>query len=218
MNNIKLTGIIGLIGAIMVGIGEFLLHYSTAGYAGNNYSFFVSIADSRLITGHFLVVFFVPFYIAGYWHFYLAIKPGSNKLALAVLIAGVFAFVIGGMWIASRGMLGFIAKSYAAGETSLSLLTRYKLLMETLVQVLRLIVLLISILFVIAILKEKTLYPKWMAFFNPVLILAIIFALFFLLPSVGNFIAPTAMNVTHITVFTASLLALKDKYDCNEIN
>lgn len=218
MSNIKLAGIIGLFGAVIVGIGEFLLHYSKAGYAGNNYSFFVSIADSRLIRGHFLVVFFVPFYIAGYWHFYLAIKPGSSKLALAVLIAGVFAFVIGGMWIASRGMLGFIAKSYAAGETSLSLLDKYKLLMETLVQVLRLIVLLISVLFVTAILTRKTLYPRWMAFFNPALILAVVFALFYLLPSIGNIIAPTAMNVTHITVFSASLLALKNKYDCNEIN
>lgn len=218
MNNLKLTGTIGLIGAVMVGIGEFLMHYNTGGYTGSNYSFFVSIGDSRLITGHFFVVFFVPFYIAGYWHFYLAIKPGSSKLALAILISGVFAFVIGGMWIASRGMLGFIAKSYAAGDASLSLLDKYKLLMETLVQVLRLIVLLISILFVTAILKRKTLYPRWMAFFNPALILAIVFALFFLLPSVGNIIAPTAMNVTHITVFTASLLALKDKYDYYEID
>ncbi len=102
MNNLKLTGIIGLIGAVMVGIGEFLMHYNTDGYTGSNYSFFVSIGDSRLITGHFIVVFFVPFYIAGYWHFYLAVKPGSSKLALAILIAGVFAFVIGGMWISSR--------------------------------------------------------------------------------------------------------------------
>lgn len=165
-----------------------------------------------------MVVFFVPFYIAGYWHFFLAIKPGGNKLAIAILIAGVFAFVIGGMWIASRGMLGFIAKSYAAGEATLSLLEKYKLLMETLVQALRLIVMLISILFVIAILKRKTLYPRWMAFFNPALILSTVFVLFFLLPSVGNIIAPTAMNVTHITVFTASLLALKDKYDYYEID
>lgn len=218
MNNLKLTGILGLIGAVMVGIGEFLLHYNANGYSGANYSFFVSISDNRLIIGHFLAVFYVPFYIAGYWHFYLAVKNGSRALAMGILVLGVFAFVIGGMWIASRGMLGFIAKSYAAGETSLSLLDKYKLLMETLVQVLRLIVVLISILFVAAILKGKTLYPRWMAFFNPALILAIVFALFFLLPSVGNIIAPTAMNVTHITVFTASLLALKDKYDYYEID
>jgi len=211
MNNLKLTGILGLIGAVMVGIGEFLLHYNAGGYNGSNYSFFVSIADNRLIIGHFLAVFFVSFYIAGYWHFYLAIKKGSQALALGILVLGVFAFVIGGMWISSRGMLGFIAKSVAAGEASSTLLDKYTLLMETLVQVLRLIVLAISVLFVTAILKGKTLYPRWMAWFNPVLVLAVVFLTFFALPSVGNYIAPTAMNVTHIIVFTASLFALKNK-------
>lgn len=211
MNNLRLTGAIGLIGAIMVGIGEFLLHYNAQGYTGSNYSYFVSISDRHLITGHLLVVFFVPFYIAGYWHFYLAVRNGSHSLALSILIAGVFAFVIGGMWIGSRAMLGFIAKSYAAGETSLLLLDKYRLLMETLVQILRVIVVVISILMVTAILKGKTLYPKWMTWFNPAFVLAIVFILFFLAPSVGNYIAPTAMNVTHIIVFTASLIALKNK-------
>ena len=211
MNHLKRTGIIGLIGAIMVGIGEFLLHYNPAGYNGGHYAFFVSIANWRLITGHFITVLFVPFYIAGYWHFYLALKKGSNQLALAVLILGVFAFVIGGMWIGSRGLLGFMAKSYAAGETSLALLDKYRFLMETLVQLLRVIVLAISIIFVTAILKGNTLYPQWMAWFNPALILATVFLVFFVVPSIGNFIAPTAMNVTHIIAFSASLIALKNK-------
>lgn len=193
----------------MVGIGEFLLHYNTAGYKEAHYAFFVSISNWRLITGHFITVLFVPFYIAGYWHIYGALKKGSNKLAVTVLILGVFAFIIGGMWISSRGMLGFMAKSYAAGDTSLALLDKYQMLMETLVQLLRVIVLAISIVFVIAILKGNTLYPKWMAWFNPVLILAIVFLLFFLIPSIGNFLAPTAMNVSHVVVFSASLIAIK---------
>lgn len=211
MNNLKLTGILGLIGAMMVGIGEFLLHYNANGYSGANYSFFISIDHNRLIIGHFLVVFFVPFYIAGYWQIYLAIKKGSHALALGILILGIFAFVIGGMWISSRGMLGFMAKSVAAGEATPSLLEKYSLLMETLVQVLRIIVLAISVLFVTAILKGKTLYPRWMAWFSPVLVLAVVFLTFFFLPSVGNFIAPTAMNIAHIVVFTTSLIALKNK-------
>lgn len=211
MNNLKLTGFIGLTGAIMVGIGEFLLHYNSNGYGGQNYAFFTSIAEWRLISGHFVVVFFVPFYIAGYWHFYLAVKNGSNQLAIALLISGVFAFVIGGMWIGSRALLGFMAKSYAAGETSLAMLDKYRLLMETLVQILRVIVLTISIIFVTAILKRKTMYPVWMAWFNPALMLALVFLLFFLVPAIGNFIAPTAMNITHIVVFAASLIALKNK-------
>lgn len=212
MNNIKLTGLIGLFGALIVGIGEFLLHYNSTGYSGDNYTFFVFINDKRLIIGHFLVVFFMPFYIIGYWHFYLVVKKGSQYLALAILLLGVFAFVIGGMWISSRAMLGFIVKSINSGATSITLLEKYNILIETLVQVLRVIMFIISILFVTAILKGKSLYPKWMAFFNPILILAMVFFTFFVFPTIGNFLAPTAMNITHIVVFTASLLAIKYKH------
>lgn len=108
-------------------------------------------------------------------------------------------------------MLGFMAKSVAAGEVKASLLEKYSLLMETLVQLLRIIVLAISALFVTAILKGKTLYPWWMAWFSPVLVLAVVFLTFFVMPSVGNYLAPNAMNITHIVVFTASLIALKNK-------
>ncbi len=210
MYNLKITGVIGLIGAIMVGIGEFLLHYNVAGYNGNNYYFFVSISETRLIIGHFIVVFFVPFYIAGYWHFYLALKKGSHRLALSILILGVFAFVIGGMWIGSRAMLGFIAKSYAVGETTVEVLEKYHFLMETLVQLLRIIMLFISGLFVYAILKRETSYQKWVAFFNPALVLLIVFGIFFLFPKVGNYLVPTAMNITHLIVFSASLFSLRN--------
>jgi hypothetical protein len=217
MCKLKLTGLIGLTGSFLVGIGEFLLHYNFLGYEGANYVYLAPIKEWRIITGHFLSVLFVPLYIIGYWHFYLAIKPGSPKSALAILIAGIYAFVIGGMWIASRGMLAFMAKSLADGNAILSLLEKYNLLMETLVQILRLIVILISILFVVAILKKETLYPMWMAWFNPALVLSVVFFLFYFFPSIGNVIAPTALNVTHIAVFAASLLALKDKQDYYEM-
>lgn len=211
MYNLKLTGIIGLIGSILVGIGEFMLHYNANGYNGDNYAFFVSILEWRLIVGHFMVVFFVPLYIIGYWHIFLRLNAGNKGLAQAVLILGIFAFVLGGMWISSRGLLGFIAKSIHAGDTSISLLAHYRLLMETLVQVLRLIIILISALFIIAIRKGGTLYPSWMTWFNPGLALGMVFMLYFIFPLLGNILAPTAMNIAHIVVFSASLFSLNTK-------
>ena len=32
MNSLKITGLFGLIGSVMVGIGEFLLHFNAGGY------------------------------------------------------------------------------------------------------------------------------------------------------------------------------------------
>lgn len=85
----------------------------------------------------------------------------------------------------------------------------YEKHVEVWVQVLRVLVLAISVCFVWAILRGGTLYPKWMALFNPITLLLLVFFLFFCVPAVGKYLAPTAMNVAHLMLFSASLIALK---------
>lgn len=209
-SKILVFGYLGLLASIMVGVGEFMLHFSP-GQVDEPYGYFLNIPESRLTMGHFILVPFVPFYIFGYWHLYQALKTGSENLAKAVLTLGIFAFVIGGMWVGSRAHLGVMVQSlndFQAPQMQEKLLASYELYMENLVQILRVIVLLISFCFVWAILKGGTLYPKWMAFFNPALLLIIVFALFFFVPPIGQYLAPTAMNVAHFGLFTASIIAL----------
>ncbi len=212
LNQLLFFGALGFLASIFVGMGEFLVHFSSAPFdADIPYSYFLNIPENRLIIGHFLIVPFIPLYIFGYWHIYLALKAGDKRLAEAVIVLGVFAFVIGGIWVGSRANLGMLVKAKATGEAPElfdNLLTSYGLLLERLVEILRVIVLLISICFVWAILKGGTLYPKWMAFFNPILLLAIVAMLFFNLPSVGRFLMPTGMNVAHFVLFLVSMFAL----------
>ena len=143
---------------------------------------------------------------------YQALKPGSENLAKAVLTLGIFAFVIGGIWVGSRAHLGVMVQALNEAnvpELHDRLIASYELHMENLVQILRVVILLTSVCFVWAILKGGTLYPKWMAFFNPILLLIIVFALFFFVRPIGQYLAPTAMNVAHFGLFTASIIALK---------
>ncbi len=210
-NGTLFFGYLGLIASIMVGIGEFMLHF-TPEQTDIAYGYFLSIPESRLTLGHFIVIFFVPLYIFGYWHLYQALKPGNKKLASAVLTLGIFAFVIGGMWIGSRAHFGVMLHSlHEANNPALleEMISSYELHMENLVQILRVIILSLSICFVWAILKGGTLYPKWMAFFNPILLLVFVFALFFFVHPIGQYLAPTAMNVAHFGLFTASIIALR---------
>lgn len=211
--NILLFGFLGLAGSILVGIGEFLMHYNAVSYTSDiPYGFMLHIQTSKMTIGHFLMVAFVPFYFFGYWHIYQALKPGGKKLALAVLVLGIYAFTVGGIWIGSRAHLGVLIHSQAASSTPdlfNALVHSYTLHMESLVQALRVFVFLLSLFFVIAILRGNTLYPKWMAFFNPILLLAIVFGLFFIIPTIGNYLVPTAMNVAHFVLFSVSIFALK---------
>ena len=207
-----ITGFLGLLASIGVGIGEFMIHFNPEGLAsGKPYGYFLGIADSRLAFGHFIMVPFIPLYIVGYYHLYLALKPGSKKMATALLILGVYAFVIGGIWVGSRAYFGHVIQ-LTQGDQYVGLheelINNYELLVESLVQLLRVIVLLISVVFVWTILKGGTLYPKWMVCFAPIFVLLLVFALFFFVRPIGQYLAPTAMNVSHAVLFGSSLFAL----------
>lgn len=210
---IFLTGFAGLLATLLVGAGEFLVHFSDGRLVPDEaFSYFRFVSDENLRIGHWLIITGIPFYFIGYVHIYLALKKGSKKLALAVLFLGVWAFAIGGIWVGTRGFLGSIIHLFQDGsnpEIYRQIIGNYEFFLENLVNILRVLVLLISACFVFTILKYKTFYPKWMAIFNPILLLLIIFALYFIVPVIGKYLVPTAMNSAHFVLFVASLIAIK---------
>ena len=102
-----LSGVIGLIGAIVVGAGEFLLHFDPlARFSESNYDFMLSASNERQTTGHFLGVLGAPLYVVGCWHIYLMLKPANQKLAFAGFLISAYGFMIGADWISSRASIG----------------------------------------------------------------------------------------------------------------
>lgn len=212
-STIKLLGYLGLIGAILVGIGEYLLHYST-NILGNaeNYEFFAFVDINNMTLGHFFAVIGLPFYFAGYIHIYQMLKPGNETLARMVLGIGFIAFAVGGIWIGSRSSIGNIVhlKESINAETYQNLLTHYTDHMEVLVQALRVIVALLSIIFIVTILKGGTYYKKWMAIFSPIVILIVLALSGLAIPAIGQHTLPILMNITHFILFGLSLHQLNN--------
>jgi hypothetical protein len=201
-SEITFFGIIGLLASLLVGAGEFLVHYSATGYeVAADFVWLKQSDHSIVIIGHYLMLIGLPLYIFGYYHFYLTIRQGSEGLARAILVLGIIAFTIGGVWAGSRALLTEIVKS-----ENIELINYYKAHYEILVNVLRFIILLISIAWLMAIWFRNTRYPKWLAWFSPVVILVLVFLTYFLMPSLGKYLVPTAMNVTHFVVFSLSLI------------
>ncbi len=93
------------------------------------------------------------------------------------------------------------------GAASPELLLRMAAHNEPLVNVLRVAMVAVSVLWVVLILRGRTALPKWMAAVNPATILALIFALYWVAPGVGVYILPVAMNVTHVIIFGLALMA-----------
>ena len=207
----KTLGYLGLIASVLVGLGEYFLHYSSEMLDhAQDYAFFKFVPLDNLTIGHFLAVIGLPFYFAGYIHIYRMLKSGNEALARTVLAIGFIAFAVGGIWIGSRASIGNIVhlKDTMEATTYQNLLDHYTSHMEVLVQALRLVIAALSVVFVIAILKGGTYYKKWMAIFNPIVILLLVFSTLFWAKDLAKHLAPIAMNVTHFILFGLSLYQL----------
>ena len=101
LKNIRLFLFLGLLGAIIVGIGEYLLHFLPGG-PGGEISMLEEVPIKRASKGHFFSVIGVPLYFAGYYGLRAFFSTTSKRLANVLFVLGILAFWIGGVWISSR--------------------------------------------------------------------------------------------------------------------
>ncbi len=192
--------LIGILASIIVGVGEYLLHFLPAG-PGGEISMLESVPLDRASKGHFLVVFGAPLYFAGYYGLKNIFKKTSPLLARLLFIAGVLSFSIGGLWVSSRYFAAFVLQRSKGTPDYDYYFQSYEDHYQILVWVLRLTVVVVSVLYVTLILKNKQGLPKWLAIFNPIILLAIVISSLVWFKPLGNHIAPIAMNVTHFIFF-----------------
>lgn len=203
MTRLKLTGIMGLIGALICGTGEFLLHFDPqARFSG--YDFMAQISDQRLTVGHFFAVFGVPLYFVGVWHIAEMLRPAGEKLSTALRWIGWFGFLYGAMWMSSRAMIGSTVHHPDLVEGS-NLIELYELRLESLLQIIRITTLIISVIFVKMVLTGDSRYPKWMAATSPIVLLLMNFVIYLAAPDIGKYVMPIALNVGFSVFFLLSL-------------
>ena len=210
--NLYLLGFLGLAASILVGIGEYLLHYSPMILDhAQNYEFLKFVSPENLSLGHLFSIIGLPLYFAGYFHIYGMLQSGNKLLSRMVLMLGIIAFAVGGIWIGSRSMIATIVSFQASMDSSTynQLLNFYTTHFEVLVQILRYVIAMLSIVFTVAVLRGGTLYKKWMGIFNPIIVLLILVLMGRIIPGFGKHVLPILMNVTHFILFTLSLLNLR---------
>ena len=206
MNQIKLTGLLGLVGAILCGTGEFLLHFDECrlGLGETGFDFMINISETRLNIGHFFAVFGVPLYFVGVWHIAEMIKPADEKWSRALFLIGSFGFLYGAMWMSSRSSIGSLVH-HADLIKDTNLIDLYNLRCESLLNIIRITTLVISIIYIKQVLTGLTRYPKWMAATSPIVLLVMNFIVLLVAPEVGRYVAPIALNVGFSLFFLLSL-------------
>ena len=200
-----LTALAGLLAATLVGLGEYLLHFDAqARFTSGGYEFMSGISNSRSTAGHFLGVFGATLYPIGCYHIYQMLRPANHRWAFATFLIGTFGFIVGVVWIGSRASISALAQLPESSEI-LVLIELYELRYETLLQVIRVTTLVISVVIVWLCLSGRSYYPRWMALFNPILLIIANFILFAIVPSIGKHTMPIALNVAFFIFFALSL-------------
>ena len=198
--NIKFFLFLGLLGATIVGIGEYLLHFLPSG-PGGEITMLEEVPLQRASKGHFLAIIGVPLYFAGYYGLRAFFTKTSTRLANALFVLGILAFWVGGVWISSRYFAAEVLQKTKGTANHEFFLQSYEDHYQILVWVLRIIVAALSVVYVWLILSNKQGLPKWLAILNPIVLLIIVISSLVWLPPLGIHIAPIAMNVTHFIFF-----------------
>lgn len=206
-NKLVLTALLGLLAAILVGAGEYLLHYDAqARFTEGGYDFMLGISESRSTAGHFLGVFGATLYPFGCYHIFQMLRPANHRWAYAAFLIGTFGFMVGAVWIGSRASISALMQLPESPELT-GLIELYDLRYETLLQVIRVTTLVMSGIIIWLCATGRSHYPKWMGFFNPIVLLVANFVLFFFIePSIGKHTMPIALNVAFFIFFALSLV------------
>ena len=200
-----LTGVIGLIAAVLVGWGEFLLNFDDLGrYSEVNYDFMKGTDDSDFSRGHFIGVLAAPLYLVGCWHIYLMLKPAHQKWAMAAFLIAAYGFIVGAVWIGSRASIGTLANMLDTTQVKM-LIEFYQFRYETLLTVIRITTLVLSLIFIGLVLTGKSYYPRWVAIFNPIILIIGSFIVFAAFPEIGKYLLPIALNVAFFIFFIISI-------------
>jgi len=208
-NKLYITGLLGILASILVGIGEYLLHYDPlARFSEGGFLFLQGISDQRTTVGHFFGVFGATLYLVGSYHIYLMLRPASERAAFSAFLITAFGFIVGTVWIGSRASISALMQLPQTPEV-LHLVELYELRYETLLTVIRITTLILSVIFIWLTLSKRTHYPRWMAVFNPIVLILLSFLTFVIAPQLGKHLLPIALNVAFLIFFTLSTIQVR---------
>ena len=182
---LRWSGIAGIAGSVGYMIGDALLlgnsatvsefpHLAT--YLDNRLvqrgAVFLASSTERLAAGGLVGVFSTPLYLAGIWHIFEASKPGGTRWSLPPFLLLVTAFSIAPFVHGSFFYVAEILKTVGQVDQSaqpvlVALATSATLWLFIAYGVLAVPALVGFVWLTVAIARGKTLYPRWVAFANP---------------------------------------------------
>jgi hypothetical protein len=207
----RILGVFGILGGITLLTGDMLFYYDPVN--SNLFENMGNASDSRIIYSAVTALLAAWFYMLGVVHVYQAFKPAKVVIKNTVLIC--FAAITISYGVVHGAFVAIATSSKLAVQNNLNLNEAVSLASEA-NNMLRLIVYpifgLLSILFITQVWKRKTLYPRWIILFFP--LIPFLIQDFICNNLSGNiWIVVCGGYLNHILIifFTASTIALWSK-------
>lgn len=204
-------GLSGILGGLILFGGDMLLYYDPININLNQNM--GNSSDFRIIASGVSALLATWFYMIGVGQVYYAFKPTSPTMRNIVLVS------FGSILIA----FGVIHGAFTAIATSAKLSTEFNLEMESAISlaletnnIMRLFVYpifaVLSIVFIAQVWKRKTLYPRWIILFFPLIPFLFQDLMYNFLPdNLWIIIYGGFLNLILVVFFTASTIALWNK-------
>lgn len=206
-------GLIGIISVLITIISDFIL----IGKPSTAYDFLLSgtesmwdISTARITIGAFIGVVALPFQSLGLVPVYYALKSSGKVLPAIAVISYAHALLMGVAFHISYAFIGYgwkLNHRPDATQITTDLMQQYNIYWIILMVIMTVEILLCSVIYSVVVAKGKTSYPRWMAIFNPALVVAITLPLVFLIPyPIGGYIAPACLNISTILFFILTMV------------
>ena len=182
-----------------------LLYHPEGGFLDPIPTFYGDISSSRMIWGHFLGIFFIPLELMGFLLVYKGLKPAGARKAKALAALAIYSTFPGVAYHGTCAMMGHMIQNGGQAE----LVSSFRILADPLAVAFILGFLILSIIISVVVGRGKSLFPRWVAFFNPVSIYLVFFACWFLVPVIGRFLLPAGFNLAMFIFLTLCFLTFK---------
>lgn len=181
---LRITGLLGIIGAILYAIGDVLLLASKISLDDypklkpftkllSDSEKMVALSPNRMIWGALLGVFSTPFVLAGFWQIYHGLLGANEAIVLTtVLLFGIAttigAFVHGTFYYMGEYVQALNNVDESSQGVIADMIARHRKVLILTYAPLLLFIIIASILFSIMVGMGATRFPAWIAAINPV--------------------------------------------------
>jgi hypothetical protein len=192
----RTAGIVAVIGALMGMVGDYCLLYAPdGGYLDGDYAFLRTIPNDRLLWGHYLGILAIPLEGAGLYLIYLGLRPMGQRIAMASVIAGLYILFAG---VAYHAGVYPLADAVRMGSAQVEAFRPFN---EPLGLGFAAVFFVLIAVLTVAIWRGKTAFPKHYAAYSPLFSYLAVTGLLFVVPSVGNLLAPMGFNLSMALFF-----------------